>query len=124
MRKNNVIILVFGIYLILILGCAATRSTYVGNWDYTVLNLPDGDARGLLVIRVEDGGYRCHVQSSDGMAEFDMENCTIEDNILTGHYYQDGNRIDITGTFSEEKLFGTVRVDTYEFPLELIRQKN
>jgi hypothetical protein len=123
MKKNNCILLVSGILIFLTLGCAATRSTYVGNWDYLVRNVPDGDLTGLLIIRVEEDGYKCHVLSSDGMADFDMEQCTIEDNILTGYYYQDGNRVDITGAFSEEKLFGTVRFDTYEFPLELIKQK-
>jgi len=124
MKKRNNIFLIIVAFSLLTMGCAATRSTYVGNWDYTVRNLPDGDLTGLLIIRVEDDGYGCHVQSADGMADFDMEHCAIEDNILTGYYYQQGSRIDVTGTFSEEKLFGTVRIDTYEFPLELIRQKS
>lgn len=124
MKKINFQLLIIWVFLIWVSGCATTRSTYVGNWDYTVRNLPDGAGTGLLIIRVEDDGYHCRVQSSDGMADFEMEQCNIDDNIFTGFYYQEGNRIDVTGTFSEEKMFGTVRFDTYEFPLELIKKEN
>ena len=110
--------------LVLTIGCAP--ATFTGTWDYTVRDLPQGTITGQLIIaakETESGGYDCHVISSDGMADFDMEDCIIVESVFTGFYYDQGSRIDVSGTFEGNTLKGFVTAQGTEFPLELRKEE-
>ena len=103
-------------------GCAST--SFLGDWDYTVTGTPDGNLIGLFTLSETEDGYVCHVLSSDGYADFDMESCKLEENTLTGFYYDEmGSRIDISGTFEEDKFTGKVNVQGQEFTLAMVRKE-
>ena len=63
MRRASIIasLLVFALAAGLMAGCASTARmaapTPAGDWDYTILNTPQGDATGTLMVTAEDGTY-------------------------------------------------------------------
>jgi hypothetical protein len=111
MRKTTKLYLSFGfIILLLLAGCAATRSgknSIVGSWKYELKELPAGQNSGMMIISKKGEGFACHVKTDEGY-ELDFESFTVTDNKLVSYYYQeDGSRVDVTGTFSGNQFNGS-----------------
>ena len=123
MSKRNLLANIVILALFAFTGCAST--SYLGDWNYTVSELPDGDATGTMTITETEEGLNCHVKDSYGYAEFDMESCEINDGTFTGFYYDDmGTKIDVSGVFGDENtLTGSINIQGPEFPLKVIRVK-
>jgi len=101
-------------------GCAATKTTaskYVGNWDYVVRNLPDGDVNGIMSISQEGDAFKGNIKSDDGSISIIIEDLKIEDNKLTGYFYFQGMKIDMSGGFDGADFSGSIMVDYNEFPM-------
>ena len=101
-------------------GCTATKTTaskYVGNWNYIVRNLPDGDIKGIMTISQDGDEYRGNIRSADGSISITVEDLRIENNQLTGHIDYQGMKIDMAGTFDGGEYTGTVSADYNEFPM-------
>jgi hypothetical protein len=101
-------------------GCAATKTTasrYVGNWDYIVKNLPDGDINGIITISQDGDAFKGDIKSDDGSISINMEDLKIEDNKLSSYFYFQGMKIDMSGEFSGNDFTGSIMVDYNEFPI-------
>jgi hypothetical protein len=101
-------------------GCAATKTTaskYVGNWDFVVRNLPDGDVNGMMTISQEGDAYTGNIKSDDGSISISMEDLKIEDDQLTSTFYFQGMKIDMAGEFDGGNLAGSISVDYNQFPM-------
>lgn len=101
-------------------GCTASKTTaskYVGNWDYVVRNLPDGDVNGIMTISQEGDGFSGHIKSDDGSISITMQDLTIADNKLTSYFYFQGMKIDMAGEFEGTDFSGSISVDYNEFPM-------
>ena len=101
-------------------GCTATKTTaskYVGNWDYVVRNLPDGDVNGIMTISQEGDGFTGNIKSDDGSISITMQDLKIENNKLTSYFYFQGMKIDMAGEFEGTDFSGAISVDYNEFPM-------
>jgi len=101
-------------------GCAATKTTssrYVGNWDYVVRNLPDGDVNGIMTISQDGDSFKGDIKSDDGSIAITMEDLKIEDNKLSSYFYFQGMKIDMAGDFNGSEFTGSIMVDYNEFPI-------
>jgi hypothetical protein len=101
-------------------GCAATKTTasrYVGNWDYIVRNLPDGDVNGIMTISQDGDMYKGDIKSDDGSISITMEDLKIEDDKLSSYFYFQGMKIDMSGEFDGKDFTGAIMVDYNEFPM-------
>ncbi len=101
-------------------GCATTKTTaskYVGNWDYVVRNLPDGDVNGIMTISQEGDEFKGDIKSDDGSISINMEDLKIEVNKLTSYFYYEGMKINMSGDFDGPDFTGSITVDYNEFPI-------
>ena len=121
MKKRRFISGIIVLVLFMVSGCATT--SYVGDWNYTVSELPDGDATGTMTITETEAGFNCHVKDAYGYAEFDMESCEIAENVFKGFYYDDmGTKVAVIGNFEDENnLSGSISIQGTEFPLKVVR---
>lgn len=118
---------IFKISIIMILaagllwaGCATTKTTaskYVGNWDYVVRNLPDGDVNGIMTISQDGDAFKGNIKSDDGSVSITMEDFKIDENKLTSYFYFQGMKIDMSGEFDGAEFTGSIMVDYNEFPI-------
>jgi hypothetical protein len=116
-KVNIILILAVGLIWA---GCAATKTTtskYVGNWDYVVRNLPDGDVNGIMTISQEGDTFTGNIKSDDGSVSITMEDLKIESNKLTSYFYFQGMKIDMSGEFNGADFSGSITVDYNEFPI-------
>lgn len=101
-------------------GCAATKTTaskYVGNWNYIVKNLPDGDVKGIMSINQSGDTFTGDIKSDDGNIAIKMEELKIEGGKLSSYFYFQGMKINMDGEFSGNEFNGKVSVDYNEFPM-------
>ena len=120
MKNNKTILGIAILSLLFTFGCGST--SYLGGWNFTVTELPDGTITGLLTISETESGYNCNVLFTDSYDDFDMVSCNIAENSLSGHYFDEtGSKIEISGTFEEDKLTGFVNIEGQDFPLQLVK---
>ena len=100
-------------------GCAATKTTakYVGNWDYVVKNLPDGDINGIMTISHDGENFNGDIKSDDGNITITIEDLKIEEDKLSSYFYFQGMKIDMSGEFDGNAYTGSIMVDYNEFPM-------
>ncbi len=105
-------------------GCATTKSTtakYVGNWDYVVKGLPDGDITGIMNIDYQEEAFKGDIKSDDGSVSIKVEDMKIEEEKLSGYFYFQGMKININGTFEDNNFIGRISVDYNEFPMTAVK---
>ena len=92
-------IMIFAMASMIGFGCAVSNKMgtdeYVGEWEYIVSDLPDGDETGILVISKIEGVYKGLIQSSDG--DVKINELKIENGNLSGSYNSMGYDISING---------------------------
>lgn len=101
---------------------AAKAYSPVGNWAYMVSGLPDGDVSGMLVLTEGADGMMGKLETDDGSV--DLEDVTLVDNVLKATFYYQGTGVQLTGTFTGEKMAGFVEAQGYEFPISATRETN
>ena len=103
---NLLTIFIFSIFLMG--GCATVRTgktSVAGTWKYELKDLPSGQNSGMMIISKNGKELECHVKTDEGY-ELDFESFVVKKGQLTGHYTQEGGRVDVTGTFSGDDFTG------------------
>ena len=121
MRINRTVLTISLISTLTTFGCSPEN--YTGNWNYTVKDISQGNLKGVFTVSTTETGYNCHVLSSDGMANFDMEECVIIENVFTGYYYDQGTRVDVTGTFEDNTFSGFVNIQGTQMEVKMVRKE-
>lgn len=118
-------IMIFIISSIIIFGCAVSNNMgtdeYVGEWEYIVSDLPDGDETGILVISKIDGVYKGLIQSSQG--DIKINELKIENGNLSGSYNDMENDISISAKIEGDSLSGNLGAEGYEFPVKATKKQ-
>jgi len=92
---------------------------YTGEWSYSVVT-PDITYEGVMILSMEDGEYTGVIKSQG--VNIPLEDVTIEDNELTFSMNVQGIPCEVEGTFTGNKLEGTVNAQGYELPLKARRK--
>lgn len=112
--------------LLVFASCASTKvardphAPYLGNWEYTVDDLPV-DIDGTLVISKEEGVLKALMVTPMGDAPIDE--ITIEEGVLKASFDADGNFIELEGTFEGNAYKGGLFVQGGEFPMSMKKQE-
>lgn len=117
-------LLVFTVASFIAFSCATSKKAAdisVGEWEYVVANLPDGDAKGTLSIIKDGESYSGVMHSSNG--ELGLENLAIENDELVATFDYSGYTIDMTGLFVGDNFTGKVSVDGNDFPMTAVRKQ-
>lgn len=126
MKKKNQLqcLSVLLIPFFIAVGCTSTKkalSSYVGTWNYTVYNTPEGNITDIFRIdQVNDqlkGEFRLMGYS------LEMEDLQIADNKLTANVSVEGYKAQLTGEFTKDVFKGKARVDYNEFRIEATKSK-
>ena len=127
MKNNTLRNLAFLLAVILAFSsCASTKvakdphAAYLGNWEYTVDDLPV-DVDGTLVISKEEGVLKAEMVTS--MGSMVIEDITIEENVLKAEFDVEGNFIELEGTFEGNSYNGFLLVQGGEFPMKGTKQE-
>ena len=106
--------------------CASTKvakdphAPYLGNWEYTVDDLPV-DIDGTLVISKEEGVLKAVLITP--MGEAPIDDISIEDGVLKAEFDAEGNLIELEGTFEGNTYKGGLFVQGGEFPMSMKKQE-
>ena len=118
-------IIIFAMTSMIAFGCAVSNKMgtdeNVGEWEYIVSDLPDGDETGILVISKIDGVYKGLIQSSDG--DIKISELKIENGNLSGSYNSMGYDIRIDGKIEGDTLSGKLAAEGYEFPVTATKKQ-
>jgi len=120
-RKHSGILIIIALILA---GCASskiTESNYVGNWHYTFPTMEGGEMKAVMVISREGKEYKGVLTSE--MGNVDLQDLQIIDDKLTAYFTIEGNRLDLTGVFSDDTYSGTTSIQGYEFPMNATKEK-
>ncbi len=88
---------------------------YVGTWDFVVRNTPSGNAEGVINIKRQGYDYLAVLDSELGALALD--DISIRDEKLRGHFRYKGFRVNVKGVFQEDRLDGKLAVTLASFPL-------
>jgi len=106
--------------------CASTKvakdphATYLGEWDYQVLELPV-DIDGTFVISKEEGVLKATMVTP--MGEMPLEEITIIENVLNSEFEAEGNFIELEGTFEGNAYSGFLFVQGAEFVMKMQKKE-
>ncbi len=110
-------VLLLAIIAVWVAGCASTKNatkSYLGNWEYTVKNTPEGDFTGIMVLSRDGDHYTGALKSSEGQTPF--QNVVIDGNNLSCNFDYMGYNIILKGIFEGETLTGNMSVEYNNFP--------
>lgn len=116
--------LIFMIAIFIAYGCATTKKAVdisVGEWEYVLKNLPDGDATGTFTIVKEGDNYSGALHTDQGDAQLD--NVVIENDELVATFEFMDYTIDMTGKFVGDAFTGKCSVEYNDFPMTAVRKK-
>jgi len=133
---QRILILVFAIAMAG--GCATSKKTTdatvdnptptptataaaTSEWAYVIKDLPDGDASGVFTL-IKKGDKYTGVMKSE-MGEVDVNNLTIENDVLKCNYAVMGYQVNMTGAFTGDNFKGKINVEGYEFPMTAVKKK-
>jgi len=86
-----------------------TTSPYLGTWNYAVPGTPMGDVTGKLILKLENGLIKGHIES-DGTVSI-IEDLKLEDRSLTGNIFYSGTLVKMEGIFDGDKYSGNLIAD-------------
>ena len=121
-------LLLFCCLAAVITGCATTNSKpdpLVGLWDYELHFIPQGEPLGIMTILKTEDGYAINLKSrTETGTGNDLIDVTVEGNILTGgHFFGQGYKIDVTGSFEENKFEGLIDAEGNTFRMTAVKQE-
>lgn len=114
--------------LLLAVGCATTQTKpdpLVGAWDYELHYLPQGEPLGVMTISKTEEGYAVNLKNStDTNNGNELIDVAIEANAITaGHFFAQGYKIDVTGTFEGNQFEGKIDAEGNTFRMTAIKQE-
>ncbi len=115
LRTSGLLLLVFGF----LIGCAGTKklspyAAVLGDWDYTVMNTPQGDIGGTIHFEEsEDGTLMGYMTSELSYGQAELRNLVMEGNTVTYNATLDvdGQSIELTSTANVEGMTMTGSTD-------------
>jgi len=87
---------------------------YTGSWEYSI-DTPEGTYDGALVLSKAEGSYAGKLTNDDGFTA-DVKDLKIEEDKLSCYFYFQGYKVNIKGTFEENKLKANIDVEGMQFP--------
>jgi hypothetical protein len=100
----------------------AKSQASLGEWEYVIKDLPDGDTKGILHIQQEGGKYVGTIQSD--MGSIPLKDLVIENEKLKSASFQaQGYNVGLSGTFSGDAFTGKISAAGYDFPVTAVRKK-
>ena len=100
---------------------AAPALDPVGVWDYEVTT-PDGDVTGEMTITKTDDGYAVVIES-DMYGKMELEDVTMEENVMEASFELDGMLLDFEFEFDGDELEGVVYAGEDELSFTATKQK-
>jgi len=88
---------------------------YTGSWEYSV-DTPDATYDGAIILANADGVYTGKLKSDDGFTT-ELKSLKVEGEKISFYFYLDGYKINVKGTFKDNKLNATVDAEGMQFPL-------
>lgn len=88
---------------------------YTGSWEYSV-DTPDATYDGAIVLEKADGTYTGKLKSDDGFTA-ELKSLKVEGEKISFYFYLEGYKINVKGTFKENKLNATVDAEGMQFPM-------
>lgn len=116
--------LIFMIAIFIAYGCAIFKKAVdisIGEWEYVLKNLPDGDATGTFTITKEGDKYSGALHTDQGDAVLD--NVVIENDELVCTFEFMEYTIDMTGKFEGDAFTGKCSVEYNDFPMTAVRKQ-
>lgn len=86
-----------------------TQSPYLGTWNYSVPGTPMGDVSGKLILKMENGQVKGHIEA-DGSVSV-IEDLKLEEKSMTGNIFYSGSLVKLEGMFEGDKYNGSLVVD-------------
>lgn len=100
----------------------AMSQAALGEWEYVIKDLPDGDTKGTLQIKLEGDKYVGTIQSDQG--SIPLKDLVIENEKLKSASFQaQGYNVGLSGTFSGDAFTGKIRAAGYDFPMTAVKKK-
>lgn len=94
----------------------------VGEWEYVIRDLPDGDTKGVLSIKRDGDQYVGTIQSDQG--SLPLKNLVIENKALKKASFEaQGYSINMSGAFEGDSFTGKISAAGYDFPMTAMRKK-
>lgn len=93
---------------------------YSGSWAYSI-DTPDATYDGAIVLVNTDGVYTGELKNDDGFSA-EAKDLKIEGDKISFNFYFEGFKINIKGTFKEDKLSATVNAEGMQFPFTATRK--
>lgn len=93
---------------------------YSGTWVYSI-DTPDATYDGSIVIDKADGVYTGKLQNDDGFSA-EAKDLKIEDDKISFYIYFEGYKINIKGTFKDDKLNASVNAEGMKFPFVAVKK--
>lgn len=116
--------LIFMIAIFIAYGCATSKKAVdisLGEWEYVLKNLPDGDATGTFSITKDGDNYMGALHTEQGDAQ--LENVAIVDGELVCTFEFMEYTIDMTGKFEGDNFTGKCSVEYNDFPMTAVRKQ-
>jgi hypothetical protein len=89
---------------------------YTGDWEFTIEDMPSGDAEGILNIGKQ--GYQYRASVSGDIGDMDLDDVTIQGERLKGHFQYKGFRVNVKGNFEGDSFEGKVGVTLISYPFK------
>ena len=120
-KESSIKIITICIFL-LILSCSGNSSgdEYMGVWQFTVKNTPNGDITGVMTLGKSGQEYSGKLSSYQGST--DLTDISFQNNKIKCGFYMGDNYLSISGKFDEDTFEGIVESETESFPMQAIRQ--
>ena len=104
--------------------CATTKKSapgFIGSWNYTVYDTPEGDVPGEFIISQSDNGYTGKFKVR-GMT-IDMQDLKIEDDKISCYMWVEGYKVNFSGQFEGNNFEGTGSFDDNEFKFTAVKSE-
>ncbi|MBK8505770.1 MAG: hypothetical protein IPL46_28375 [Saprospiraceae bacterium] len=89
---------------------------YTGDWEFTIEDMPSGDAEGIL--NIDKQGYHYRASVSGDIGDMDLDDVTIQGERLKGHFQYKGFRVNVKGNFEGDIFEGKVGVTLISYPFK------
>ncbi len=118
MMSKNIILLFVATFLSY--GCATLQTKvdpFVGEWEYEIRNLPQGEPNGVLTVTKTKDGY-AGIMGTNNLNDFAIEG----NEIVSGDFQAQGYRVELTGRFEGDVFTGQINAASMDFPMTGMRK--
>ena len=93
---------------------------YTGDWEFVIEDMPQGDAEGIL--NIDRSGYNYTANVSGDIGDMEIEDVSIQDDRMKGHFRYKGFRVNVKGDFTGNSFEGKVGVTLVSYPFKAKRK--